>query len=311
MKKIIVFFSFFISLISFGQTSPNLEGEYYFKNNQAMLYIFNKNEFLVLGYMTAVKGKIEIENNKLKFISDHPNSETLLYARKSSQKQIIFNQNAFRKHLYFANGYDHKNNILLNEIKKEEGYCRSYCYFLPLEKKADDFLFKVGEERNDLASFKINKNHDEFLLQYISADVETFFLIEAFSIEDNRLIYSDDIQKKDLNLTKEIGELINRINEIDLVFQEDKLYLNEDFDIILNKKIDLTEYRFNKLKNQYVKKIPSEKLNILYVFTKIQSELKPNQEFDVSLTNFFETRCLRTPKTILEEKEDEKRKKRQ
>lgn len=40
MKKKLSFLSLFLSIISFAQTIPNLGGEYYFKNNKALLYYF-------------------------------------------------------------------------------------------------------------------------------------------------------------------------------------------------------------------------------------------------------------------------------
>lgn len=307
MIKKISFLSFFLSLVCLGQTIPNFEGEYYFKDNKAMLYIFNKNKFLALGYETAVTGQIEIVDNKLEFKTDYPISKILLYGRNSSQRQIILDENTFRKGIYFTNGYNDKNDILLSEIKKEDYYCRSYCYYLPIEKKTDEFLFKSGEERNSLTSFKINKEYNEFLLKYIPADPEIFFLTGAFNIKDNQLVLSNKIQKKNLNLTEDIRHIIDKMNQIDLALEQDKIYLDEDFNLVFDKKIDLSLYTFNKSKNQYIKKTSNEKLNILYVYTKIKSEVMPNAKYKVDLTRFLDTKCLKTPKTILEEKKDKKR----
>lgn len=203
IKKKLSFLSLFFSMICLGQTIPNLEGEYYLEENNAMLYIFNKNEFLVLGYETAVKGQIEIVNNKLEFKMDHPISKFLLYGRNSLNRQIIFNENIFRHNLYFTDDYSGENEIQLSEIQKEKyNYCGSYCYFLPLEKKTDNLLFKSGEESNYLTSFKINEGYNEFLLKCLPADADIYFLTGAFNIKDNELLFDNDIQKKPLNLTK-------------------------------------------------------------------------------------------------------------
>ena len=287
-----------------GQTIPNLDGEYYFKDNKALLYIFNKNEFLVLGYDTAVKGKIEIVNNNLEFKTDHPDSNFMLYGRNALQKRIIFSGNIFRNNLYFTDNSG-KEEVLLNEIKKED-YCRSYCYFLPLEDKKGNFLFKTGQQKNYLTSFKINKNYNEFLLEYLPADADIFFMKYAFKIKNNELLFDSDIEKKPLNMTKDIQYVIGKLNQINLVFNKEKIYLDENFELLLDEKIDLSKYTFNPLKNQYTRKKPSEKLNILYVYSKLKPEVIPNVEYNISPTKKIEAKCLKTPQAILKEEEDKK-----
>lgn len=84
------------------------------------------------------------------------------------------------------------------------------------------------------------------------------------------------------------------MNQIDLIFGQEKIYLDEDFKLVLDEKIDLSKYSFNVLKNQYIAKTSREKLNILYAYTKIKSEVMPNAKYKISSSNFFSTKCLKT-----------------
>ncbi|WP_123922186.1 hypothetical protein [Flavobacterium plurextorum] len=308
-KRISIIISLFLNVICFGQSIPNLKGEYFIQNNNAMLYIFDNNEFLVLGYETAVKGKIEIRENQLEFKNDHNNSEFLLYGRKSLNRQIILNENAFRYNLYFADHDNGKSDILLNEVQKEKyNYCSSYCYSFPLKRNTDKVLFKTDQEKNYLAYFKINEKYDEYLLKYLVADADIDFLEGIFKIQGGELFFNKNVIKKTLNLTKEIKYIIEKLNQVDLVFNQEKIFLDENFKVVMNKEIDLSQYSFNASKNEYIKRTSDKELNVLYQFTKIDSEVKPNVKYKISSIDFIDTVCLKTPKTILEENEDRKRK---
>ncbi|MCW3161524.1 hypothetical protein [Chryseobacterium oryctis] len=142
-KSTLSIFGLFYYIMCFGQLIPNLEGYYYFKENSAGVYIYDQNKFLVVGYGTAVKGTIEIINNEVEFKSDHPNSELLLFGRKTlGEKQIIFENNLFRNKLSLGKPSHNNDQISLYDISPEENdYCTSNQYFLPLSEIPTSIFF--------------------------------------------------------------------------------------------------------------------------------------------------------------------------
>lgn len=313
LKNTLNILGLFCYVICFGQITPNLEGQYSFKKNQAGVYIYDKNKFLVVGYETAVKGIVEIINNELEFKPDHPHSEFLLYGRKTTgNKQIIFEENLFRYKTFLGTSLQKKDELLLNSLNIERNdYCVSHQYFLPLLEIPNSIFLKTDRSDKSLTYFLTDKKYDEFIPLYMKEDTDISFLNGQIKIEKGILVYDETILKQDLNLKggmdiTEIKEIIGNIENVDSVFEQDYLYLNSDYNIVSPNDVNLNDYSYNKTTNQYISRKKSHKdLTILYKFNKIKSTENSVENVKFDDTNSLKVKCLRTPYTILKERNDE------
>lgn len=292
----------------FGQTELDLEGEYYFKNNSATIFIFNKTKFLAVGYATAILGNVEVIDNAIYFKPDHPNSEILLYGRKNiKKKQIIFNEYFFRNKLYFGALSDQKNREPLNLLYKDNDYCASKKYVIPFKINPEKVFIKTSSD-DLLTSFSIYNDYDEFLPVYLEKDSDISFLDGVITIENSQIMFDETVKRKPLNITNEIKEIIKDLEKIDSLFEKDFIYLDSDYTIISTGEIDLSNnYSYNKLKNEYNRKtkLSEKNLNTLYQFNKIKGTAVSMEEYKFYDTNLI-AKCLKTPSTIVKEKEDKR-----
>lgn len=311
LKRILYILGLFCSVVCLGQTIPNLEGEYYLKENKAGLYVFNKNQFLVLGYSTAVKGKIEVIDDEVNFKVDNPDNTFLLYGRNSENEGIFFDENILRHKVYIGKSSTKERELLLQSIQKEKfASCQSGKYFLPY--KSDNYLIIQSEEdQNLLTYFNNDKKYTDLLLEYLPADQDVSFLNDIFMIKNGKLHFDNkSVQKRELHLTAEIKKIIAEIEQVDSVFNKEDIYINQEYQPILIEAIDLKQYSYNKLSNQYTRKkvlkTDEESLNVLYKYVKINPIINSNTKFKQDTITFFNVKCLKTPKIILEENNDKK-----
>ncbi|WP_160137846.1 hypothetical protein [Chryseobacterium sp. c4a] len=301
------------SIVCLGQKIPNLEGEYYLKGSQSGLYIFNKNQFLIFGYATAVKGKVEVMDDEVIFKVDHPDNTFLLYGRNSGNDRILFNENILRYGIFFGNSSTKETEPLLKSVQKEESvYCRSHKYFLPYTND-NFFIVRSEDDPNLLTYFNNDKKYTDLLLEYLPADPDVSFLNGIFLIKNGKLHFDNkNIQKRDLHLTTEIKKIITGIDQIDSVFDKNVIYLNEEYEPVVSETIDLKQYSYNKLSNQYTRKkilkSDQESLNILYRYDKISPIIYSNAKFKQNINSFLNMKCLKTPKAFIEENNDKKAK---
>lgn len=303
----------FCFTIGFAQKMPNLEGEYIFKEfgGGSSLYIFDKNNFFIVLGRSAVKGKVEIKEDALVFIVDHPNPEFILYGRNALHNRIILKDNTFRYGLSFGNIDEQNTTVTLRDIEKNKSdYCQSNYYFLPIEKKTNNFVFQSKETRKaPLTFFKLDSRYKEFLVAYLTADDDVSFLNDFFSIAKNNLVFdTDNIQRKIVN-KKEIQDLLDEVTQIDKVNEQEVIFLDQDYGFVSNKRIDMSQYSYDELKMHYIKKDPKKISNapeILYKFSKIKSY---NNEINVheNNSNILYTKCVETPESIRKKREDESR----
>ncbi|WP_143883927.1 hypothetical protein [Chryseobacterium binzhouense] len=121
-------------------------------------------------------------------------------------------------------------------------------------------------------------------------------------------MFDETVKRKPLNITNEIKEIIKDLEKIDSLFEKDFIYLDSDYTIISTGEIDLSNnYSYNKLKNEYNKKtkLSEKNLNTLYQFNKIKGTAVSMEEYKFYDTNLI-AKCLKTPSTIVKEKEDKR-----
>ncbi|WP_160136481.1 hypothetical protein [Chryseobacterium sp. c4a] len=313
MNKVLYILGILCGIICSGQKIPNLEGEYYLKESKAGLYIFNKNQFLVLGYATAVKGKVEVMDDEVIFKVDNPDNTFLLYGRDSGNDRIFFDENILRHGILFGYAPTKETEPLLKSVQKEKSiYCWSQKYFLPY-KNDDFFIIRSEDDPNLLTYFNNDKKYTDLLLEYLPADQDVSFLNEIFLIKNGKLHFDKkNVQKRDLHLTAEIKKIITEIDQVDSVFNKEVIYLNEEYQPVVSEAVDLKQYSYNKLSNQYTRKkilkTDQESINILYKYDKITPIIYSNAKFKQDTNSFFNVKCLKTPKAFIEENNDKKAK---
>ncbi|SHL23010.1 hypothetical protein SAMN05444267_101451 [Chryseobacterium polytrichastri] len=313
LNKILIMLGLFCYMICFGQIIPNLEGQYYVKENKANFYIFNKNQFVILGYATIIKGKIEIANNEVIFKLDHPNNEFLLYGRSSADEKIFFDANMLRYKISMDNSNVKEKEALLDLIQRDKndyGYCRSHKLFLPNNRINHLWLNLEADETDLLTYFDTGGKYNDLFLEYFRADPDVSFLNRVFSIKNGKLDFDTDlVLKVPLSISEEVKEMIANMDLVDSIFNRDTIYLNQDYEVVVSDKIDFNQYSYNELTHQYTRKNlkhHDKNSGIIYKYVKLNPTIPSNKKYRLNETSFLNAKCLKTPKAILEEKEDKK-----
>lgn len=313
LNKTLFILGFLFGITCFSQTTPNLEGEYFIKENKSNFYILNKNEFVILGYATIIKGKIEIVNNELKFKTDHPNNEFLLYGRSSSDKKILFDQNILRYRISMGNSYTKEEETLLHIIQKDENdyNCRSNKLFLP-NNKGTDLLLTSEADENLLTYFHTGEKYNDLFLEYSQADPDVSFLNEVFDIKNGKLNFDPNlVLKAPLDIPEEVKKMITNIDKVDAIFNKNTLYLNQDYEVLVSEKIDFRQYSYNELTHQYNRKSlkhDNTYPKIIYKYVKLNPIIHTNHKYKLDKTSFLNAKCFKTPKALWQENENKKTK---
>lgn len=309
LKKNIFLFLILIFSLSYGQKSPTIEGQYYFGGKQLYLYIFPDNRFVAIGASTVAVGIASIQDNSIFFKPVHSKSEYRLYGRSNSgeNRLIITNRQMDQNQMYVNVNADAANLRLITENKEDD--CRSGNYFIPFDKGLKDFVVKNDAEV--LNTFNVNKAYNDLLLFFSEKEEDLSSLNGIIKIKNGEAISNDLVQKSPLKLgnTTDIEEekpenILAKFDKIHSVFSQNRIYLDQDYQIILDK-VNLNQYSFNKNKNQYERKssvVSDQKNAIIYEYIKIDQNTVTNQKYIYDRQNSIAAKCLRGPKTIMEEK---------
>ncbi|MCW3161523.1 hypothetical protein [Chryseobacterium oryctis] len=138
-------------------------------------------------------------------------------------------------------------------------------------------------------------------------DEDVSFLNGQLKIENGVLVVNEFVLKQNENEDiDELKKIIEDIEKVDSTFEEDYLYLNSNYHVVYSDKINLNDYSYDKMQNQYNgKKELHEDLTTIYKFDKIKSIEKPVKNLKFYNAESLKTKCLRTP-YIIKKEEDEK-----
>lgn len=309
LKKYIYLFLILIFSFSYGQKKSSIEGQYYFGDKQIYLYIFPDNRFVAIGASTVAIGIASVQDNALVFNPIHPKSEYQLYGRKTSgpNRLIITDQEIFENGIYV--NLDARAETLRLINKNTEENCNSENYFMPFQNKPEELV--VRNDADVLNSFPVDKAHNDLLLFFLQKEQDISSLNGIIKIKNGEVVNNDLVRKTLLQLgnTTDIEaerpeNILAKFDKIYSVFDQNTIYLDEDYHAILNK-IDLSQYSFNKNKNQYEKKAGitgGQDHHIIYAYVKIKQQSVKDRKYITDRQNSIEAKCLKSSKILMEEK---------
>ncbi|WP_345990355.1 hypothetical protein AAEU33_00260 [Chryseobacterium sp. Chry.R1] len=306
LKRLIYLFLVLIFNYNYGQKTPDITGQYYFGEKQIYLYIFPDNRFVAIGASTVAIGRASIQNNALIFNPIHQKSEYLLYSRKTSgeNRLIITDQQIIRNKIYMSTESD-----ILRPVRLTED-CGQTGYFIPFQNKVQDLIVKNNADVVNV--FPLDNMSNDLVLFFLEKEQDISELNGIITIKEGHIKDSNLVRRSPLKLgnTTDIEEekpenILAKFDKIYSIFDQDKIYLNEDYHVVQDK-IDLGTYSFNKNKNQYEKKNSTndQHLRIIYPYVKIKQKPAKELKYRDDPQNFLVAKCLKDPGLIREESND-------
>ncbi|MEJ5103299.1 hypothetical protein [Chryseobacterium sp. MYb328] len=285
-------------LIQAQKNTENIDGVY--KTNGAV-FVINKNKtFLIIAYATLIKGTWSVEKDLLYLKPKNPESKFYVYARKNTDIKTGMRIN-------FAGDGIGNSNIVVGEFPNkmqslfnDEANCLDYPNVHVFKEKWP--VITLLEEKKYENGLEVDI--PKLIYNFPTGDYNDFIVQH---MQDS--LYHHDfilkITKKGLSeLNSESGEVIKKSTVKEVFSNEKELeFMNQSFDMAfdaeyklvnnayntnddMNEKIDLNNYKYNKIKNVYVSLgVPEKQVdykskdyhdnNVLMKFDKVTGTTQP------------------------------------
>ncbi|ROS14380.1 hypothetical protein EDF65_3155 [Chryseobacterium nakagawai] len=265
---------FCMILIQAQKNTENIDGVY--KTNGSV-FVINKNKtFLIIAYATLIKGTWSIEKDLLYLKPKNPEAKFFVYARKNPDIKTGMRVN-------FAGDGIGNSNIVVGEFPNkmqplfnDEANCLDYPNVHVFKEKWP--VITLLEEKKYENGLEVDI--PKLIYNFPTGDYNDFIVQH---MQDS--LYHHDfilkITKKGLSeLNSESGEVIKKSTVKEVFSNEKELeFMNQSFDMAfdadyklvnnayntnddMNEKIDLNNYKYNKIKNVYVSlSVPEKQVN--------------------------------------------------